>query len=52
MLDAVCDCYARARHDTVIYNGRNPIFFNPYISKDDSVLAVGRLLDAGKQVHC
>ena len=37
-------------HDTVIYNGRNPIFFNPYVGKDDSVLAVGRLLDAGKQV--
>ena len=38
------------RHDTVIYNGRNPIFFNPYVGKDDSVLAVGRLLDAGKQI--
>jgi glycosyltransferase involved in cell wall biosynthesis len=34
----------------VIYPGRNPIFFNPYVSKDDSVLCVGRLLDAGKQV--
>jgi len=32
------------------YPGRNPIFFNPYVSKDDSVLSVGRLLDAGKQV--
>ncbi len=34
----------------MIYPGRNPIFFNPYISKDDSVLSVGRLVDAGKQV--
>ena len=38
------------QYDTVIYNGRNPIFFNPYVGKDDSVLAVGKLLDAGKQV--
>ena len=31
--------------DTVIYNGRNPmVSFNPYVRKDDSVLAVGRLL--------
>jgi glycosyltransferase involved in cell wall biosynthesis len=50
MRDTVRDCYTRAGHDTVIYNGRNPIFFNPYVGKDDSVLAVGRLLDAGKQV--
>src|SRR5215467_10160550 len=40
-----------AARERVIYNGRNPIFFNPYVSKEDSVLSVGRLLDAGKQVH-
>jgi hypothetical protein len=34
----------------VIYPGRNPIFFNPYVNKDDCVLAVGRMVDAGKQV--
>jgi len=45
MLDTI-----RPRREAVIYPGRNPIFFNPYISKDDSVLSVGRLLDAGKQV--
>ncbi len=50
MRDAVRACYTRPGHDTVIYNGRNPIFFNPYVGKDDSVLAVGRLWDAGKQV--
>ena len=50
MRDSVRASYARAGHDTVIYNGRNPIFFNPYVGKDDSVLAVGRLWDAGKQV--
>jgi glycosyltransferase involved in cell wall biosynthesis len=50
MLDAVRACYARPRREAVIYPGRNPIFFNPYVNKDDSVLSVGRLLDAGKQV--
>ena len=50
MLESVRSFYARPRQDTVIYNGRNPVSFNPYVSKNDSVLAVGRLLDAGKQV--
>ncbi len=50
MLDAIRACYARPRQDAVIYNGRNPASFNPYVSKDDSVLSVGRLCDAGKQV--
>jgi len=50
MLDTIHSCYGRPRSDAVIYNGRNPIWFNPYVSKNDSVLAVGRLLDAGKQV--
>jgi glycosyltransferase involved in cell wall biosynthesis len=50
MLDRVCMCYGRPKRGEVIYPGRNPIFFNPYVSKDDCVLAVGRLVDAGKQV--
>jgi glycogen(starch) synthase len=50
MRDQLRENYACPRHDIVIYNGRNPILFNPYVNKDDSVLAVGRLLDAGKQV--
>jgi glycosyltransferase involved in cell wall biosynthesis len=50
MMDTVRTCYTRPRRDAVIYNGRNPIFFNPYVSKDDSVLAIGRLWDAGNQV--
>jgi glycogen synthase len=50
MLETIGMSYTRPRRDAVIYNGRNPIFFNPYVSKTDSVLAVGRLLDAGKQV--
>lgn len=50
MLDTVRACYAAGRREAVIYNGRNPIYFNPYLSKEDSVLAIGRLWDAGKQV--
>ncbi len=50
MLESVRSCYARPRRDAVIYNGRNPIYFNPYVNKEDSVLSIGRLWDAGKQV--
>jgi glycosyltransferase involved in cell wall biosynthesis len=50
MLDRISTCYARPRRAHVIYPGRNPIFFNPYVSKDDCVLAVGRLVDTSKQV--
>jgi glycogen synthase len=50
MLDTIRSTYGRPRREAVIYPGRNPIFFNPYVSKDDSVLAVGRLIDAGRQV--
>ena len=50
MLNSVISTYTRPRHAAIIYPGRDPIFFNPYVSKDDSVLSVGRLVDAGKQV--
>ncbi len=50
MLDRIKACYCRPRRGEVIYPSRNPIFFNPYVSKDDCVLAVGRLVDASKQV--
>jgi glycogen synthase len=50
MLDTVISTYKRPRRAAIVYPGRNPIFFNPYVSKEDSVLAVGRLVDAGKQV--
>jgi len=50
MLDRISACYMRPSHGEVIYPGRNPIFFNPYVSKDDCVLAVGRLVDASRQV--
>jgi glycogen synthase len=50
MLETIRANYIRSIREVVIYPGRNPIFFNPYVSKEDSVLSVGRLLDAGKQV--
>jgi len=50
MLDQISASYVRPRRGEVIYPGRNPILFNPYITKDDSVMAVGRLVDVGKQV--
>lgn len=50
MLEQISDCYGNPARGEVIYPGRNPIFFNPYVSKDDCVLAVGRLVDASKQV--
>jgi glycogen(starch) synthase len=50
MLATLRSCYTRPRRPAVIYNGRNPLSFNPYIGKDESVLAVGRMWDAGKQV--
>jgi glycosyltransferase involved in cell wall biosynthesis len=50
MLDRISESYGRPERAEVIYPGRNPIFFNPYVSKDDCVLAVGRLVDSSKQV--
>jgi glycosyltransferase involved in cell wall biosynthesis len=50
MLNRISACYGPPQRGEVIYPGRNPIFFNPYLSKDDCVLAVGRMVDAGKQV--
>jgi glycogen(starch) synthase len=50
MLETLRSCYLQSRDESVIYNGRNPLLFNPYVSKEDSVLAVGRPWDAGKQV--
>jgi glycogen(starch) synthase len=43
---AYCDDFA----GHVIPPGRNPIYFNPFVTKEESVLAIGRLWDTGKQV--
>ena len=50
MLETIRACYAHPRSATVVHHGRNPIFFNPYVSKNDFVLAIGRLLDPSKQI--
>jgi glycosyltransferase involved in cell wall biosynthesis len=34
----------------IIPPGRNPIYFNPFVTKEESILAIGRLWDTGKQV--
>jgi glycogen synthase len=43
---AYCDDFEACR----IAPGRNPIYFNPFVAKEESVLAIGRLWDTGKQV--
>lgn len=51
MLQAIGNAYLAPMNGTVINHGRNPIHFNPYVTKDDTVLAVGRLLDPAAQVN-
>jgi len=43
--------YSPERQCEVIYNGRTPHLFEPDISKEQYVLSVGRVWDAGKQVE-
>jgi glycogen synthase len=50
MLGALEQHYGNVPQGLVIYNGRNPGLFNPHVSKDDLVLAVGRVWDKGKNV--
>lgn len=50
MLCALKSSYSAGGHGSVIHHGRNPILFNPYVKKEDSVLAIGRLVDPAKQV--
>ncbi|MGH9530115.1 MAG: glycosyltransferase family 4 protein [Terriglobales bacterium] len=55
MMDSIRSCYMSSSckspaRTAIIYHGRNPVCFNPYGKKDDSVLAVGRMLDPGKQL--
>jgi glycogen(starch) synthase len=50
MLDNVQTFYCTPRQSTVIYNGRSPLLFNPHVTKEPSIVSVGRLWDSGKQV--
>jgi glycogen synthase len=48
MLDQVERHYLKPRRASVIYNGRSPGLFNPYMTKEDRIVTVGRLWDQGK----
>lgn len=50
MLDCVAAYFIAPSNSRVIYNGRSPNMFNPHVTKEDFVVAVGRLWDAGKNV--
>jgi glycogen(starch) synthase len=51
MLDSVRAYYTAPAQAAVIHNGRNPNMFNPHVSKEDGVLAVGRIWDGAKQIN-
>jgi glycosyltransferase involved in cell wall biosynthesis len=50
MLDLIRENYGSPARSTIVYVGRNPIFFNPYVSKHGYALAVGRMVDPARQV--
>ncbi len=50
MLQAISKYYSAPSSGTVIHNGRSPGLFDPDNAKQDYVLSVGRLWDAGKQI--
>jgi glycogen synthase len=51
MLDALRTTYLGVMNGVVIHHGRNPVLFNPYITKNDEVIAVGHMLDPASQLH-
>lgn len=51
MLESLRSTYVVPMNGQVINTGRNPGQFNPYTTKDDSVLSVGRTYDAASQMH-
>jgi glycogen(starch) synthase len=50
MLESLSNHYFRPHTGMVAYNGRDPSQFDPNRRKENFVLSVGRLWDAGKQV--
>ncbi|MGZ4831247.1 MAG: glycosyltransferase family 4 protein [Candidatus Angelobacter sp.] len=50
MLEQVELHYGKLASTSVIHNGRTPALFNPYISKRETTVTVGRLWDGGKNV--
>jgi glycosyltransferase involved in cell wall biosynthesis len=51
MLEQVERNYGTPAHSSVIYNGRTPACFNPHVSKEDTIMTVGRLWDSGKNAR-
>jgi glycosyltransferase involved in cell wall biosynthesis len=50
MLDSIRTHYTQPSFGVVIHNGRDPALFVSDVPKENRVLSVGRLWDAGKQV--
>jgi glycosyltransferase involved in cell wall biosynthesis len=50
MLDQIEFHYVKPVSGSVIYNGRTPALFNPHMTKEESIVTVGRLWDCGKNV--
>jgi glycogen synthase len=48
MLDQVEHHYGKPQQAAVIYNGRTPTLFNPHVSKNGTIITVGRIWDSGK----
>ena len=48
MLEQAEHHYGKPQQGMVIYNGRTPTLFNPHVSKEDTIITVGRLWDSGK----
>jgi glycosyltransferase involved in cell wall biosynthesis len=49
MMSAIETHYVRPATSTVIYNGRNPLLFDPNAEKHNRVISVGRIWDQAKQ---
>jgi glycosyltransferase involved in cell wall biosynthesis len=50
MLEQIDLHYGKPAVGSVIYNGRTPALFNPHMTKEENIVAVGRLWDSGKNV--
>jgi len=50
MMEQVELNFGKPAAGAVIYNGRTPALFNPYISKEKNVITIGRLWDSGKNL--
>lgn len=48
MLEQVEHHYGKPEKGVVVYNGRTPTLFNPHVSREDTIISVGRLWDSGK----